>query len=136
MHWLPIFSDTTNSLTISSRLSLYMLKKFHSHFINLSLLASALQISTTVRMPNICAEWLKSCFKPEAMVVNVRASHQILLFLPFNLHIIVSAGRVGFQPHNKIQQRNLKIYMFKKLGWGEMGSIFEGKDNISFTGAT
>jgi len=74
-----------------------MLKKFHSHLINLSLLASALQISTIVRMLNICA----GCFKPEAMVVNVCASHQTMLFLPFNLHIIASVGRVGFQPHTK-----------------------------------
>lgn len=66
-------------------------KKFHSCSINLSLLASALQTCITVRIPNTCAEWLKSGFKPETIALNV------WLFFPFNLSVIVAVDRVGFQ---------------------------------------
>lgn len=89
-------------------------KKFHNSFIYLRLLASALQICTIVMIPNTCAEWLKSCFKPEAIVVNVCASHQALLFLPFNQHVILTVNKIEFQPQKKIEHK-LKFCIFKTL---------------------
>lgn len=60
------------------------------------------------RIPNTCAEWLKSCFTPEATAINAGAGHLAWLCLSLMLQVVVTGqGRMATtkQPNNRSWQR-------------------------------